>query len=207
MIRHVERESLYDVTREAALEAVFRYPAPAPPRFFLWLRETIAHRALDKLRGELPEAATSGMGAPEAEAMQRAGLSRRKDLSCASVEGCESGELRSRCAMSSTWSRSSSHTTLSGKRVARPLVACRGSAPDIDGSFYDEVDVPALAAQRRASTSTVYNQKGGSATHPARRRRVLHGAVLAAPRARSRACHGASPPPTRTVGSRMAANL
>ncbi|MDP9136107.1 MAG: hypothetical protein M3N56_14910, partial [Actinomycetota bacterium] len=49
-----------------------RYPAPAPPRFFLWLRETIAHRALDKLRGELPEVATSGLGAPEAEAMQRA---------------------------------------------------------------------------------------------------------------------------------------
>ena len=31
MIRHVERERLYDVTREAALEAVFRYP-PKPPR-------------------------------------------------------------------------------------------------------------------------------------------------------------------------------
>jgi len=45
MIRHVERELLFDVTREAALEAVFRYPSPPPPKFFLWLRDTIAHRA------------------------------------------------------------------------------------------------------------------------------------------------------------------
>ena len=28
MIRHIERESLHDVTREAALEAVYRYPMP-----------------------------------------------------------------------------------------------------------------------------------------------------------------------------------
>jgi hypothetical protein len=54
MIRHIEREQLFDVTREAALEAVFRYPSPPPPRFFLWLRETIAHRALDKLKGRPP---------------------------------------------------------------------------------------------------------------------------------------------------------
>ena len=32
MIHHIERERLFDVTREAAIEAVFRYPAPAPPK-------------------------------------------------------------------------------------------------------------------------------------------------------------------------------
>jgi hypothetical protein len=72
LIHVVERERLYDVTREAALEAVFRYPSDPPERFFPWLRETIAHRALDQLRGELPEAETCGASVPEAEAMQAA---------------------------------------------------------------------------------------------------------------------------------------
>jgi hypothetical protein len=72
MIRHIERESLYDVTREAALEAVFRYPTPPPGKFFVWLRETIAHRALDKLGGDLPEAETARALGAEAAAMQAA---------------------------------------------------------------------------------------------------------------------------------------
>lgn len=52
MIKHVERQELSDVTREAALEALFKFPSPAPDGLFPWLRETIAYRALDKLRGE-----------------------------------------------------------------------------------------------------------------------------------------------------------
>lgn len=81
MIQHVERQQLFDVTREAALEALFKFPTPAPKRLFPWLRETIAYRALDKLRGDLPELATSSHSAAEAEAIQEvlAGFERLKE--------------------------------------------------------------------------------------------------------------------------------
>jgi hypothetical protein len=72
MIQHVERQQLFDVTREAALEALYKFPTPAPDRLFPWLRETVAYRALDKLRGDLPEVATSKHSAAEAEAIQHA---------------------------------------------------------------------------------------------------------------------------------------
>src|SRR5438105_15941953 len=72
MIRHIERERLFDVTREASLEAVFRYPTKPPARFFLWLRETIAHRALDALRAELPQVDVVQERPAQAEAVQRA---------------------------------------------------------------------------------------------------------------------------------------
>lgn len=55
-IRDIERERLFDVTRMATLEALYRYPSPPPANFFGWLRETIAHRTLDFVRGEDAEA-------------------------------------------------------------------------------------------------------------------------------------------------------
>jgi hypothetical protein len=47
-------------------------PGPAMEFFFLWLRETNAHRALDKLRGDLPEAETDGAVGADAAAIQDA---------------------------------------------------------------------------------------------------------------------------------------
>ena len=58
MIREIDKQQLYDVTRAGAIEAVFRYPTPPPAKFFPWLRETIAHRTLDHLRGELAQIET-----------------------------------------------------------------------------------------------------------------------------------------------------
>jgi hypothetical protein len=155
MIRHAERESLYDVTREAALEAVFRYPTPSPPRLFPWLRETIAHRALDKLRGELPEAATSGMSAVEAEAMQRA---------LAGFEQAEGPAMRERRGLRAWRAQIAMRDVFDvvEEFFAHDPVreACRtavGRLPRaqreiVDRYFRDEVGVPALAAERRVST-------------------------------------------------------
>ena len=43
------------MTSPAPPRSTLRYPAQPPDRLFPWLRETIAHRALDHLRAELPE--------------------------------------------------------------------------------------------------------------------------------------------------------
>lgn len=69
MLRHVERQRLEDVTRSAVLTAILRYPSDPPRSLFGWLRETIAHRALDALRDELPQQGADSLAAPEARAV------------------------------------------------------------------------------------------------------------------------------------------
>lgn len=162
MIRHVERERLYDVTREAALEAVFRYPAKPPASFFGWLRETIAQRALDKLRGELPEALSSGASIAEAEAIQNA---------LAGFDAVEAPEMSDRGGYREWRARIRMRDVF---QVVEEFFdhdpvgeACRlavGRLPSaqrevIDGYFFSGSEVPDLAARRKVSESTVYNQK------------------------------------------------
>jgi DNA-directed RNA polymerase specialized sigma24 family protein len=166
MIRHIERERLFDVTREAALEAVFRYPSPPPPRFFLWLRETIAHRALDKLKGDLPEAETAGpLAAAQAEAIQTAlaGFEQVAEPTMRDRRGLR--EWRALISMRDVFD------VVDEFRVHDPVrEACaaavgrlpRAQREIIDGYFFNDVKVPELAAQRKVSTSTVYNQKTGA---------------------------------------------
>lgn len=72
MLQHIDREALFDVTRRAALEAVFRYPAPAPKALFPWFRATISYRALDEIKGDLPEPETTNIRGSEAEAVSDA---------------------------------------------------------------------------------------------------------------------------------------
>jgi DNA-directed RNA polymerase specialized sigma24 family protein len=69
MLRHVERERLEDVTREAVLRSIARYPTEPPRSLFGWLRENIAHRALDELSRELPQITGGSLDAPEARAI------------------------------------------------------------------------------------------------------------------------------------------
>ncbi len=71
-LHEVERQTLFDVTRAALLDALYRYPTPPPNAFFPWLRATIAHGALDHIRRELPELETTPRTAAEAEAVQEA---------------------------------------------------------------------------------------------------------------------------------------
>ena len=72
MVREIDKQTLYDVTRNATIEALFRYPSPPPDRLFPWLRETISWRALDQLRSELSDLETTVYNAAEAEALQAA---------------------------------------------------------------------------------------------------------------------------------------
>ncbi len=71
-IAHIEREQLWDVTRIGLLEALYRYPQSGPRKFFPWLRNAIAHRALDHLSAELPELASITHKPAETEAIQKA---------------------------------------------------------------------------------------------------------------------------------------
>jgi DNA-directed RNA polymerase specialized sigma24 family protein len=162
LIHVVERERLYDVTREAALEAVFRYPSDPPERFFPWLRETIAHRALDQLRGELPEAETCGASVPEAEAMQAA---------LAGFEGVDAPAMRDRRGLAEWRVRIRMRDVFDvvEQFFAHDPVreACKtavGRLPRVQREvinryFFDEESVPDIAESRDASRSTIYNHK------------------------------------------------
>ncbi len=162
MIRQIEREQLYDVTREAALEAVFRYPTSAPPRFFLWLRETIAHRALDKLHGDLPEAETDGSSVPEAEAMQvaLAGFERLELPPMRDRRGLR--EWRSRIQMRDVFDVVEEFFRHDPVREACQTAIGRlprAQREVINNYYYQDADVPDIAARRGVSNSTIYNQK------------------------------------------------
>lgn len=162
MVRFIERERLYDVTREAALEALFRYPAEPPCRFFPWLRETIAHRALDALRGELPEPQTAGVRAAEAEALQNA---------LAGFDGVSEPVMRDRRGLSEWRNRIRMRDVFDvvedfydHNPVREACQAAVGRLPRaqrevIDEYFFGERDIPTMAGARGVSTSTVYNQK------------------------------------------------
>lgn len=162
MIQHVERQELFDVTREAALEALFKFPAPAPDRLFVWLRETIAHRALDKLRGDLPQIATSKHSAAEAEAIQEAlaGFERLDSPSKSDRGGFR--EWRRQVAMRDVFDVVEDF--FQNDAVREACQAAVGRLPRrqrevITGYFFEEVDVPNLADRRKVAESTIYNHK------------------------------------------------
>jgi DNA-directed RNA polymerase specialized sigma24 family protein len=165
MMRIIEREELFDVTREAALEAIFRYPAPPPKALFPWLRETIAHRALDKLAGDLPEGEAAGVMAAQAEAIQRA---------LAGFEALDEPRMRDRRGLTE-WRqqiRMRDVFDVVGEFFQHDPVreACRiaiGRLPRrqrevVNGYFFDDRSVPELAGIRDVSESTIYNHKAAA---------------------------------------------
>jgi RNA polymerase sigma factor (sigma-70 family) len=203
MIRHVERQQLFDVTREAALEAVFRYPSPAPPRFFLWLRETIAHRALDKLRADLPEVDASAASAEEAEAIQAAlaGFERADAPTMRDRRGVR--EWRNRINMRDVFDVVEEFFAHDPVRDACRIAVGRlphRQRDAIDRYFFDELDVPEIAAQRGVSSSTIYNQKA-SAQNALHRDEVFFSALYSLRRVRDRALLSALCAPTPTAFS------
>jgi hypothetical protein len=127
-LREIDRQAIFDITREAALEAVFGYPTPGPPKFFQWLRGTIAHRALDALAGELPELETSGIVAARPTRCRMPSPDSRKSraLRCATAKAYGSGASGSICAMFSTSLGTSTPTTRSGRRARPRSSGCRG---------------------------------------------------------------------------------
>jgi RNA polymerase sigma factor (sigma-70 family) len=161
-LEHIERQDLFDVTREAALEAVFRYPSPPPDKFFPWLRETVAHHALNRLRGDLPEVQTTVHNAAEAAALQHAlaGFDQAGAPRLSDRPGLRA--WRQRIAMRDVFDVVEEFFEHDPVREA-----CRtaiGRLPKrqrdvIDGYFFQELEVGEMAERRRVSTSTVYNQK------------------------------------------------
>jgi DNA-directed RNA polymerase specialized sigma24 family protein len=163
LIRHAAREELFDVTREGALEAIYRYPLHKPPaRFFLWLRETIAHRALEKLTGELPAAETTGSTRAAAEAMQSvlSGLNEQEPPPMRDRKGMR--KWRQRIEMRDVFEIVAEFFQHDPVRDACRAAIGRlpkGQREVIDACYYEEVDVADVAAAREVSASTVYNQR------------------------------------------------
>jgi RNA polymerase sigma factor (sigma-70 family) len=54
-VSHLDRAELDQVIQNAAIDALRSCPWPFPRRFFSWLKEVLAYRALDHVRGELVE--------------------------------------------------------------------------------------------------------------------------------------------------------
>lgn len=162
MIERIERERLFDVTREAAIEAVFRYPTEPPDYFFPWLRGTIAHRALDVLRAELPEIETTQRTAEEAAAMQVALAGFERFEGPASRERSGMRVWRERIDIRSVFDVVEAFFDNDAIREACRLAVGRLPRVQqevIDGYFFEEASVSQLAVRRNVSESTIYNHK------------------------------------------------
>jgi len=163
-LREIDRQAIFDIT-EAALEAVFGYPTPGPPRFFQWLRGTVAHRALDALAGELPELETSGIVAAQADAMQNA---------LAGFEAIEGPAMRDRHGMREWRQRIHmrdvfdvvedfyAHQPVREACSAAIVRLPRRQRDVIEGYFFDGKSIGDIAAAREVAESTVYNQKAAA---------------------------------------------
>jgi RNA polymerase sigma factor (sigma-70 family) len=170
MLRELDKQQLYDVTRSAAIEAVFRYPAAGVKRFFPWLRETIAHRALDHLRAELPEIEAICANPAQARALQEA---------LAGFPDADAPPMRDRAGLRD-WKRRIDLRHLydivddyyEESAVRDVCVAAVGRLPRrqaevITGYFFEQASVENMAEDRNLSPSTVYN-------HKAQAQRKLH---------------------------------
>ncbi|HEX6457275.1 MAG TPA: sigma factor-like helix-turn-helix DNA-binding protein [Thermoleophilaceae bacterium] len=162
MLREIEQQALFDVTRAATLEALYRYPVPAPRAFFPWLREAIAHRTLNHLHGELPEIETTAGTAAEAVALQNylAGFENAAAPAMREEGGFKAWRarvgLRSVFEISDSYYENSMIRTICQDAIGR---LPRRQREFVESYFYAELPVEQIAAQRGVSTSTIYNTK------------------------------------------------
>lgn len=166
-IQEIERQTLYDVTREAVVEAIFRYPTPTPDRLFPWFRAIVSRHALIELRKDLTDARTP-MSAAESEALQ---------LALAGLEDAEVPALRERDGLR-VWRRSfglrSVYETVEAfydeGAVRRACTEAIGRLPRvqaevIDGLFFRDQTADQLALMRDVSRSTIYNHNAKAKTN------------------------------------------
>jgi DNA-directed RNA polymerase specialized sigma24 family protein len=162
MIREIDKQQLYDVTRAGAIEAVHRYPSPGPDRFFPWLRETIAYRALDHLRAELPEIETLCENPAEARALQEAlaGFDEAEPPLMREAAGLrewrQQFNLRHLYEIVDDYFAERAIRDVCNAAVGR-LPRCQAEV--ISGVFFQELPPETLASMRKVSPSTIYNQK------------------------------------------------
>jgi DNA-directed RNA polymerase specialized sigma24 family protein len=161
-LAEVERQTLFDVTRAALLDVLYRYPTPPPKKFFSWLRATIAHGALDHLRHELPDLETTKRTRAEAEAIQEA----LHDL-----QSLESPEMRAAPNLA-YWRRQIhmrdvfeiAESYYEHATVRHICSAAVGRLPlrqreVVEFLFFQGGEPDELATSRSIATSTVYNHK------------------------------------------------
>jgi DNA-directed RNA polymerase specialized sigma24 family protein len=158
-IQEIERQTLFDVTREAIVEAIFRYPTPAPEKLFPWFRTVAARHALIPLRKDLTDAKTS-MGSAEAEALQ---------LALAGLDDAEPPVMNERAGFW-RWRRSFELRTAYATAeafydqgaVRRACNAAIGRLPRVQAEvindlFFQDCTPDQLALVRDVSRSTIYN--------------------------------------------------
>jgi DNA-directed RNA polymerase specialized sigma24 family protein len=161
-LHEVERQTLFDVTRAALLDALYRYPTPPPNAFFPWLRATIAHGALDHIRRELPELETTPRTAAEAEAVQEA-LCGLQELGAPELrEAPNRKQWRCRIEMRSVFEIAESYYAQSAVHhichAAVGRLPCRQQEV-VEFLFFQGGEPDELAARRQIATSTAYNHK------------------------------------------------
>jgi len=162
LIQHVEKEALYDVSRDAVLEAIFRYPEPPPKCLFPWFREAIAHRALDQLHQDLPEIQTLCPDSAQASALQAALAGFEEADEPPMREAAGLGRWRARFDMRSVFSTVEEYFVEDAVRQACAIAVARlprVQGEVITGYFFDDATVSDLAQRRKVTESTVYNHK------------------------------------------------
>jgi DNA-directed RNA polymerase specialized sigma24 family protein len=159
MLRHIERERLEDVTRTAVISAILSYPAQSPASLFGWLRETIAHRALDELRAELPDFSDTRLDAPEARAIEAfLDLVPHLDVPEADVEGPRDrgivGDARRLYGIVDHFYDHEPVRDACREAIGR-LPRKRGEV--MEALYLREIDAATLAATRGVALSTIHN--------------------------------------------------
>lgn len=167
-LNDIERDRLHDVTRQAVVEALYKYPSYSPPHFFGWLRETVAHRTLDFLAGELVEIEIATHRLEESEAIQAvlSGLEGAEGPPAAQRPGYRRWERR----LLPLYPAVAKFSEIAGVRqVCRTAVDRLPTKQQavIEKHFYGGLEPQQIAAEAGVSRSTVYN-------HQAQALRNLH---------------------------------
>lgn len=159
-LNEIERDRLHDVTRDAVMHALYRYPSPPPAHFFGWLKQTVSFRTLDFLRDELSELETTSPRREEADAMQ-AFLAGFAGASPPAL-GEEGGFRRWHFQVRSLWEPTERYLRLREVRtICRTAVdrLPKKQRAIIDAEFYAGMEPAKIAEQQGIKRSTVYNHK------------------------------------------------
>ncbi|MDE3133380.1 MAG: hypothetical protein KGL15_04880 [Acidobacteriota bacterium] len=159
-IQEIERQTMFDVTREAIIQAIFLYPTPPPDKLFPWFRAVASRHALVQLKKDLTNDET-GLSGAEADALQ---------LALADLDQVAAPEMRDDAAGLGQWRRRLGLRGLyeaAGEfyRESGIATACReaiGRLPRVQGEviealFFREQTADQLAISRKVSRSTIYN--------------------------------------------------
>ena len=160
-IQEIERQTLYDVTREAIVEAIFRYPTPHPDMLFPWFQTVVSRHALLQLQKDLTDDKTALRGA-EAEALQ---------LALAGLDQAEAPPMREPAGLR-LWRRrfnlravyETAEEFYSRNAVRGACTAAIGRLPRVQGEvidalFFQSQTPDELALARNRSRSTIYNNE------------------------------------------------